>query len=54
MLRARRYVCDGEGTRAAAIEAEPGGVVPSEAKPAGYAPNRHGGCEPNAREWLCE
>jgi Polysaccharide lyase len=30
MLRAGRYVCDSEGSRAAAIEAEPGGVVPSE------------------------
>jgi hypothetical protein len=30
MLRARRYVCDSEGSRAAEIEAEPGGVVPSE------------------------
>ena len=30
MLRARRYVCDSKGSRAAAIEAEPGGVVPSE------------------------
>src|ERR1700730_5040884 len=30
MLRARRYVCDSEGSRAAAMEAEPGGVVPSE------------------------
>ena len=30
MLRARRYVCDSEGSRAAAIEAESGGVVPSE------------------------
>jgi hypothetical protein len=30
MLEARRYVCDSEGSRAAAIEAEPGGIVPSE------------------------
>jgi len=30
MLEARRYVCDSEGSRAAAAEAEPGGVVPSE------------------------
>jgi hypothetical protein len=30
MLRARRYVCDREGSRAAEMEAEPGGVVPSE------------------------
>jgi len=30
MLQARRYVCDNEGSRAAAMEAEPGGVVPSE------------------------
>jgi hypothetical protein len=30
MLQARRYVCDSEGSRAAAVEAEPGGVVPSE------------------------
>src|SRR6516165_579185 len=30
MLQARRYVCDSEGSRAAALEAEPGGVVPSE------------------------
>src|SRR6516165_4480604 len=30
MLEARRYVCDREGSRAAAMEAEPGGVVPSE------------------------
>ena len=30
MLRARRYVCDSKGSRAAAMEAEPGGVVPSE------------------------
>jgi hypothetical protein len=29
-LQTRRYVCDREGSRAAAIEAEPGGVVPSE------------------------
>ena len=30
MLQARRFVCDSEGSRATAIEAEPGGVVPSE------------------------
>ena len=30
MLQAGRYVCDGEGSRAAELEAEPGGVVPSE------------------------
>jgi hypothetical protein len=30
MLRARRYVCDREGSRAAEMEAGPGGVVPSE------------------------
>src|SRR5262249_52279612 len=30
MLQAGRYVCDSEGSRAAEIEAEPGGVVPSE------------------------
>src|SRR5262249_27565286 len=30
MLRARRYVCDSEGSRAAEMEAEPSGVVPSE------------------------
>ena len=30
MRRARRYVCDREGSRADALEAEPGGVVPSE------------------------
>jgi hypothetical protein len=30
MPQARRYVCDSEGSRAAAVEAEPGGVVPSE------------------------
>jgi hypothetical protein len=30
MLQARRYVCDSEGSRAAEVEAEPGGVVPSE------------------------
>jgi hypothetical protein len=30
MLQARRYVCDSKGSRAAAIEAEPGGIVPSE------------------------
>ena len=30
LLQARRYVCDSEGSRAAEVEAEPGGVVPSE------------------------
>jgi len=30
ILEAGRYVCDREGSRAAAMEAEPGGVVPSE------------------------
>src|SRR5207237_6595072 len=30
MLQARRYVCDSKGSRAAEIEAEPGGIVPSE------------------------
>ena len=30
MLQARRYVCDSGGSRAAAMEAEPGGVAPSE------------------------
>jgi hypothetical protein len=30
MLQARRYVCDRDGSHAAAMEAEPGGVVPSE------------------------
>jgi Polysaccharide lyase len=30
MLSARRYVCDGEGSRAAEMESEPGGVAPSE------------------------
>jgi hypothetical protein len=30
MLQARRYVCDSQGSRAAEVEAEPGGVVPSE------------------------
>jgi len=30
MLQARRYVCDSEGSRAAELEAESGGVVPSE------------------------
>jgi hypothetical protein len=30
MLQARRYVCDSEGSRAAELETEPGGVVPSE------------------------
>ena len=30
MLQARRYICDTEGSRAAEVEAEPGGVVPSQ------------------------
>ena len=30
MLQARRYVCDSKGSRAAAMEAEPSGVVPNE------------------------
>ena len=30
MLKARHYICNSEGSRAAAVEAEPGGVVPSE------------------------
>ena len=30
MLHAKDYVCDSEGSRAAEVEAEPGGVVPSE------------------------
>jgi hypothetical protein len=30
ILRARHYICDSEGSRAAAVEAEPGGVVPTE------------------------
>jgi hypothetical protein len=30
MLPARDYICNSEGSRAAAVEAEPGGVVPSE------------------------
>src|SRR5271155_4273311 len=30
ILQTRRYVCDSEGSRAAEVEAEPGGVVPSE------------------------
>jgi hypothetical protein len=30
MLQAKRYVCDSKGSRAAELEAEPGGVVPSE------------------------
>lgn len=29
MLQARDYICNGEGSSAAAVEAEPGGVVPS-------------------------
>src|SRR5262249_31837477 len=30
MLQIRHYVCDSKGSRVAAMEAEPGGVVPSE------------------------
>jgi hypothetical protein len=30
MLQARHYICNSEGSRAAAVETEPGGVVPSE------------------------
>jgi hypothetical protein len=30
MLQARHYICDSEGSRAAEVEAEPGGIVPSE------------------------
>jgi polysaccharide lyase-like protein len=30
MLQARDYICNSEGSRAAAVEAKPGGVVPSE------------------------
>ena len=30
MLQASRYICDTEGSRAAEVEAEPGGVVPSQ------------------------
>src|SRR5262249_24738445 len=30
MLQARHYICNSEGSRAAAVEAEAGGVVPSE------------------------
>jgi len=30
MLQRRDYICDSEGSRAAAVEAEPGGVVPTE------------------------
>jgi hypothetical protein len=30
MLQARDYICNSEGSRAAAVEARPGGVVPSE------------------------
>ena len=30
MLQARHYICNSEGSRAGAVEAEPGGVVPSE------------------------
>jgi hypothetical protein len=30
MRQARHYICNSEGSRAAAVEAEPGGVVPSE------------------------
>jgi hypothetical protein len=29
MLQARNYICNSEGSRAAAVEAEPGRVVPS-------------------------
>src|SRR5215469_6127515 len=30
MLQAKHYICNSEGSRAGAVEAEPGGVVPSE------------------------
>jgi len=30
MLQARRYICNSDGSRAAEVEDEPGGVVPSE------------------------
>src|SRR5205814_1489998 len=30
MLQARHYICNSEGSRATAVEAKPGGVVPSE------------------------
>ena len=30
MQQARHYICNSEGSRAAAVEAEPGGVAPSE------------------------
>jgi hypothetical protein len=30
MLQGRQYICDSEGSRATAVEAKPGGVVPSE------------------------
>ena len=30
MMQAKRYVCDNEGSRAQEVEAEPGGIVPSE------------------------
>src|SRR5207248_9122181 len=30
MLQARHYICNSEGSRVAAVEAEPGGLVPSE------------------------
>ena len=30
MLQAKHYICNSEGSRAVAVEAEPGGVVPSE------------------------
>src|SRR6266849_10569451 len=30
MLQARHYICDSEGSRAADVEAEPGGIVPGE------------------------
>ena len=41
MLQARDYICSSEGSRAAAVEAEPGGVVPSE--------RRRSKCDPTAR-----
>jgi hypothetical protein len=41
MRQTRRYVCDREGSRAKALEAEPGGVVPSE--------RRRSKCDPTAR-----
>ena len=30
MLQVRHYICNSEGSRATAVEAKPGGVVPSE------------------------